>query len=461
MGYVGLPLACLFAKLYSVKGYDLNPDRVKHVNRGHDFTHETEPEVMADALRAGMRATDDINLLRKCNVYIICVPTPVDSENKPDLLPLKTASRAVGSILKSGDTVIYESSVYPGCTEEVCLPILEAASGLRCNQDFTVGYSPERINPGDKEHTVDKIKKIVSGTTPATVDFMEKLYGSILLNDTCRASSIKVAEATKVVENTQRDINIAFMNELTKIFKKIGINTAEVLKCAATKWNFIPLKPGLVGGHCIGIDPYYLIHCAEEHGVYPRLIAEARNVNESMGPFLAESLIKEMASRKMRVVGSKILIMGFAFKANCADIRNTKVADVYQTLKQFTDDVSIYDPLVDADEVRRDYGINIMTGNLANHKNEFDAVLLCVAHDTFRTFDTHSLIRNNGIVYDSMYILPDADCYLYGEPKLAYNNMEARQTANADATHADAKEAGRAVVTVDIAGTIGGQGKIK
>lgn len=429
MGYVGLPLACLFAKLYPVKGYDLNSERVNLVNRGNDFTHETEPGVIANALIAGMRATDDISLLRECNVYVICVPTPVDCENHPDLTPLKTASNAVGGILKSGDTVIYESSVYPGCTEEVCIPILEAASGLRCNQDFTVGYSPERINPGDKEHTVAKIKKIVSGTTAATVDFMENLYGSVLLNGTCRASSIKVAEAAKVVENTQRDINIAFMNELTKIFKKIGINTADVLKCAATKWNFIPLKPGLVGGHCIGIDPYYLIHCAEEHGVYPRLIAEARNVNESMGPFIAESLIKEMASRKMRIVGSRILIMGFAFKANCADIRNTKVADVYHTLKQFTDDVSIYDPLVDADEVRRDYGINIMTGNLANHKNKFDAVLLCVAHDTFRTFNAHSLIRNNGIVYDAMYILPDADCYLYGEAEPASHDMEAQKRA--------------------------------
>lgn len=431
MGYVGLPLACLFAKLYPVKGYDLNSDRVKLVNRGNDFTHETEPGVIANALTAGMRATDDISLLCACNVYVICVPTPVDSENHPDLTPLRTASRAVGGILKSGDTVIYESSVYPGCTEEVCIPILEAASGMRCNQDFTVGYSPERINPGDKEHTVAKVKKIVSGTTPATVDFMEKLYGSVLLNGTCRASSIKVAEAAKVVENTQRDINIAFMNELTKIFKKIGINTAEVLKCAATKWNFIPLKPGLVGGHCIGIDPYYLIHCAEEHGVYPRLIAEARNVNESMGPFIADSLIKEMASRKIRIVGSRILIMGFAFKANCADIRNTKVADVYNTLKQFTDDVLIYDPLVDADEVRRDYGINIMTGNLANHKNKFDAVLLCVAHDAFRSFNAHSLIRDNGIVYDAMYIMPDADCYLYGEADTASSDTEAQQKAGA------------------------------
>lgn len=415
MGYVGLPLACMFAKLYPVIGYDLNPDRVKLINRGNDFTHETEPEVLSSALRSGMKATDNVNDLSECNVYIVCVPTPVDTKNEPDLRPLQTASAAVGKLLGKGDVVIYESSVYPGCTEEVCVPLLEQGSGMTLNNGFTVGYSPERINPGDTEHTVEKIQKIISASTPATVDLMEQIYGSILLNGVCRASTIKVAEAAKVVENTQRDINIAFMNELVTIFNELGISTADVLRCAATKWNFVHAKPGLVGGHCIGVDPYYLIHCAEAHGVHPHLITEARNVNESMASFVANSLIKEMSARRIKVQGARILIAGFAFKANCADIRNTKVADVYRTLQLFTDNITIFDPLVDADEVERDYGINVLVGNMMDHRNEYDAVLLCVAHDVFRSFNMHTLVRSGGIVYDAMYMLPDADCYLYGE----------------------------------------------
>lgn len=415
MGYVGLPLACMFAKLYPVIGYDLNPDRVNLINRGNDFTHETEPNVLSLALRAGMKATDNLNDLQQCNVYIICVPTPVDSNNKPDLTSLRTASTAVGSLLKRGDMVIYESSVYPGCTEEVCVPLLEQGSGMTCNNGFAVGYSPERINPGDKEHTVEKIQKIISASSPAAVDLMEKLYGSILLNGVCRASTIKVAEAAKVVENTQRDINIAFMNELTQIFNQLGISTADVLRCAATKWNFVPAKPGLVGGHCIAVDPYYLIHCAEEHGVHPHLITEARQVNENMASFIANSLVKTMAERGIKVQGARILIAGFAFKANCADIRNTKVVDVYKTLRLYTDDVTVLDPLVDAAEVERCYGIKVLTGNVLDYQNNYDAVLLCVAHDVFRSFNMHSLTKQGGIVYDAMYTLPDADYYLYGE----------------------------------------------
>lgn len=415
MGYVGLPLACLFAKLYPVRGYDLNRDRVDRINRGDDFTHEVGRGMLSAALHSGMKCGNDISLLAGCNVYIICVPTPVDSNKRSDLAPLKAASREVGGVLKRGDIVVYESSVYPGCTDEVCIPILEQASGMRCNDGFTVGYSPERINPGDTEHTVDKIKKIVSGSTPATTIFLERLYGSVLLNGTCRASSIRVAEAAKIVENTQRDINIAFANELVRIFKRLHISTADVLQCAATKWNFMPVKPGLVGGHCIGVDPYYLIHCAEQHGVTPRLIKDARVVNEDMAPFIANALIDEMSARKMRITGSKILVLGFTFKANCSDIRNTKVADVYNKLRQFTDFVSVYDPLVDPAEAQREYGMEIMTGGLDEHRSCFDAVLLCVAHDVFRQIDLHSLVRPGGMVYDAMGCAPGADCSLYGE----------------------------------------------
>lgn len=411
LGYVGLPLACMFARRYSVIGIDNNPVRIDSLRLAEDDTLEVERAVLAARLSTNLRLTIDEKDLSDCNVYIVCVPTPVDKANNPDLTPLKEASRLLGRLLKKGDVVIYESSVYPGCTEHDCVPVLVTASGLEYNKDFFVGYSPERINPGDKEHTVENIVKIVSGSTPATADFVEQLYGSVLKNGTCKASSIKVAEAAKVIENTQRDVNIALMNELCTIFRSMGISTSEVLDCASTKWNFVNVRPGLVGGHCIGIDPYYLIHEAWSHKVYPRLIMEARTINENMGRFISETLVKYMMSRRIHVVDSKILLLGFAFKANCADTRNTKVKDVYDYLHGFTDHVSVYDPLADKDEVARHYKIDLLD-NIGSHKLEFDAVILCVAHKEFMSMDIRSMLNSRGILFDAMNVLPDADYYL-------------------------------------------------
>lgn len=417
LGYVGLPLACLMAKKYAVTGFDTNAERVACINSGHDFTNDIGHEQLAAAHQRGLRAFTNIDALRECDVYIICVPTPVDEHNNPDLTPLVAASRSVGSVLGRGDTVVYESSVYPGCTEDVCVPQLEAVSGLTLNRDFSVGYSPERINPGDKTHTVEKIKKIVSGSSPQAADFVERLYDSVLLGGTCRASSIMVAEAAKVVENTQRDVNIALMNELAKVFKAMNVNMADVLRCARTKWNFVDVKPGLVGGHCISVDPYYLIRCAENHGVHPALMCEARSVNESMGTYVANDVIHQMAHQRKRIINAKILILGFAFKANCPDVRNTKVKDVRNTLLQYTDNVDVYDPWVDADTVERHYGFRPITDGIAHHEGAYDAVVLCVSHREFLSMDIESLVKPDGFVYDAMGVLSDADGYLYGTEK--------------------------------------------
>lgn len=411
LGYVGLPLACLFARLYPVIGFDCNGARVKKLLSAEDDTCEVDGSTLQALLGSNLHLTADAQEMKDCNVYIICVPTPVDSDNNPDLTPLREASKTVGGMLKRGDIVVYESSVYPGCTEHDCVPVLIAESGLKYNEDFFAGYSPERINPADKQHTVENITKVVSGSTPETADFVEQLYGSVLKNGTCKASSIKVAEAAKVVENTQRDVNIALMNELCTIFRAMGISTTEVLDCAATKWNFVNVRPGLVGGHCIGVDPYYLIHGAWAHKVYPRLIMESRTVNENMARFIAEELVKYMMGRRIHVVDSHILILGMAFKANCPDTRNTKVEDVYEFLTALTDHVSVYDPLVSRDEVKRHYGINLLD-NPELHKAEFDAVILCVPHREFLNMDLRSLVKPGGIVFDAMNVLPDADYYL-------------------------------------------------
>lgn len=411
LGYVGLPLACLFARQYKVVGMDTNKERVNSLLNAEDATCEVSHSTLASCLASNLCLTADPKGLCDCNVYVICVPTPVDKDNNPDLTPLKEASKTIGKVLKKGDVVIYESSVYPGCTENDCVPVLCAVSGMKYNEDFFVGYSPERINPGDKEHTVENITKIVSGSTPATADLVERLYGSVLKNGTCRASSIKVAEAAKVVENTQRDVNIALMNELCTIFRAMDISTTEVLNCASTKWNFVNVRPGLVGGHCIGVDPYYLVHGAWAHKVYPRLIMESRTINENMGRFISEVLVRCMMGRRIHVVDSRILILGFAFKANCPDTRNTKVKDVYDRLQGFTNHVSVYDPLVNRDEAERHYGIALID-HIEEHVAEFDAVILCVGHKEFLSMEIRSLVKEHGIVFDAMNVLPDADYYL-------------------------------------------------
>lgn len=412
LGYVGLPLACLFARRYDVTGFDCNRTRIDSLTlHAEDVTCEVGRDTLNTLLNGNLKLTSDAEALQSCNVYIICVPTPVDEDNNPDLTPLLEASRTVGNFLKKGDVVIYESSVYPGCTEHDCVPVLAAVSGLEYNEDFFVGYSPERINPGDKEHTVENITKIVSGSTSATADFVEQLYESVLRNGTCKASSIKVAEAAKVVENTQRDVNIALVNELCSVFRAMGISTTEVLRCAATKWNFVNVRPGLVGGHCIGVDPYYLIHGAWSHKVYPRLIMESRAINENMGRFVSEAFVRCLMEKRIHVVDSKILILGFAFKANCPDIRNTKVEDVYECLRGFTDNVFVHDPLVDREEALHHYGISLLDST-TKHKAEFDAVILCVAHREFLQMNIRMLLNGRGIIFDAMNVLPDADYYL-------------------------------------------------
>lgn len=411
LGYVGLPLACLFAERYQVTGFDKNKERTEALRNGKDDTEEVDLERLETLLAGNLAIENDEDALSDCNVYIICVPTPVDSNNNPELSPLKGASRTVGKYLKKDDVVVYESSVYPGCTENNCVPVLEGVSGLEYNRDFFVGYSPERINPGDRKHTVENIIKIVSGSNLETLDFIDRLYSSVLKGGTCRAPSIRVAEAAKVVENTQRDVNIALMNELCSIFRAMDIPTNDVLKCASTKWNFMPVKPGLVGGHCIGVDPYYLIHGAWANGVYPRLIMDARVINENMAKYVSEALIQKMINHKIHIVDSKILILGFAFKPDCPDIRNTKVADVHTLFRSFTQDVYVYDPQVNRNEVQKQYGVSLVT-DIDALRGTFDAILLCVGHKEFRTMDLRSLLNGHGILFDAMNVLPDADYYL-------------------------------------------------
>lgn len=405
LGYVGFPLACLFATKYDVMGFDINPARIDELNRGVDSTKEVDEEKLRQASANGMRCTTEIEDLKDCNVYIVTVPTPIDGNRQPDLEPLIKASRSVGKVISTGDIVIYESTVYPGVTEEICVPEIEKVSGLKLNKDFYAGYSPERINPGDKVHTVEKICKITSGSTPEIAEVIDRLYNSVLLNGTHKATSIKVAEAAKIIENTQRDVNIAFMNEIAKIFNAMGIETQDVLQAASTKWNFINIHPGLVGGHCISVDPYYLIQRAQLSGVLPRVMTEARRINDSMGDYVANQIVKLMNLHDVRVKDSKILLLGFAFKENCPDTRNTKVIDIYHTLKQYTGNIIIYDPWVNKENVRKEFGLEIISEGLESMEGTFDAISLCVAHDEFMNLNLRKLTRPEGVIYDVKGVL--------------------------------------------------------
>ncbi len=400
LGYVGLPLACLFARKYGVVGFDIRQERIDELNAGHDATMEIGEEALRKALDGNLTCTSDVAALKVCNVYIVTVPTPVDDYNVPDLTALKEASRLVGGVLKKGDTVIYESTVYPGVTEEVCIPVIEQVSGLACNRDFFAGYSPERINPGDKERTVENIRKITSGSTPATARFVDELYGSVLLGGTFPVSSIKVAEAAKIIENTQRDVNIALMNEIAFVMNTMGIDTNEVIDAAATKWNFLPFRPGLVGGHCISVDPYYLIQKARMNGLIPRLMTEARLVNESMGGYVANEVVRCMAHNRVVAKDSDILMLGFTFKENCPDFRNTKVVEIYKHLSDYTGNITVFDPWIDSVAVRERYGIVVETDPAVLAGKLFDAVVHCVSHSCFRQMDLRGLCRPQGIVYD-------------------------------------------------------------
>ncbi len=407
LGYVGLPLARLFSTRFPTIGYDMNSARVQRLMQGHDATREVSDELLQAAIANGFRCTDNIEEIRDCNVYIVAVPTPVDNKNTPDLSPLIGASTTVGKVISQGDIVIYESTVYPGVTEEECLPVVEKVSGLKFNTDFYAGYSPERINPGDKEHTVEKIKKVTSGSTPEIADYVDRLYNSVLVNGTHKASSIKVAEASKIIENSQRDVNIAFMNELAKIFNAMGIDTHDVIEAASSKWNFIKLQPGLVGGHCISVDPYYLIQKAQVYGVLPRVMSAARRLNDGMGDYVANRTIQAMNKKGVLVKDARILILGFTFKENCPDIRNTRVIDIFSTLREYTANITIYDPWANSDNVEREYGVRTTGGDMRSLEGQFDAVILAVAHNEFKNTDVRRFLRiDNGVVYDVKGILP-------------------------------------------------------
>lgn len=407
LGYVGLPLARLFSTKYETIGFDMNQQRVNSLMAGHDSTLEVDDELLREALRCGFVCTTNLDLIRDCNFYVVAVPTPVDDNNRPDLKPLWGASETVGKVISKGNIVVYESTVYPGVTEEECLPVVERVSGLKFNVDFFAGYSPERINPGDKEHSVERIKKVTSGSTPEIADIIDRVYNSVLINGTHRASSIKVAEASKIIENAQRDVNIAFMNELAKIFNAMGIDTTEVIEAAASKWNFIKLKPGLVGGHCISVDPYYLIQKAQVYGVLPRVMFAARRLNDGMGAYVANQTIKYMNKKGIMVKGAKILLLGITFKENCPDIRNTKIVDIYHTLKEYTNNIVIYDPWADAMQVEREHGLILADKNYELLKGRFDVVILGVAHDEFKDKDIRGLLKDRklGLVYDVKGVL--------------------------------------------------------
>lgn len=403
LGYVGLPLARLFSTKYPTVGYDVNPDRVAELMAGHDSTCEVSDEQLRNAIDNGFRCTSDMEDIKDFNFYVVAVPTPVDENNRPNLAPLLAASETVGKVISKGDIVVYESTVYPGVTEEECIPMVERVSGLKFNADFFAGYSPERINPGDKVHTVEKIKKVTSGSTPEIADVVDSVYGSVLENGTHKAPSIKVAEASKIIENSQRDVNIAFMNELAKIFDAMGIDTQDVLDAAASKWNFIRMNPGLVGGHCIGVDPYYLIQKAQVYGVLPRIMTNARRLNDGMGTYVANQVIKCMNKKGILVKDSKILILGFSFKENCPDIRNTKIIDIWSTLSEYTGNITVCDPWADSVKAKREYGLDIVS---KLPEGRFDAVILAVAHDQFCGLDISSMVREGSVVYDVKGILP-------------------------------------------------------
>ena len=404
LGYVGLPLARLFSTKYPTIGFDMNRQRVEALMAGHDATLEVSDELLQEAIdKHGFRCTADLEEVRDCNFYVVAVPTPVDENNRPDLKPLWGASKTVGEVISRGDVVVYESTVYPGVTEEECLPVVERVSGLQFNVDFFAGYSPERINPGDKLHTVEKIKKVTSGSTPEIADYVDDVYNSVLVNGTHKAPSIRVAEASKIIENSQRDVNIAFMNELAKIFNAMDIDTHDVIEAASSKWNFIKLSPGLVGGHCISVDPYYLIQKAQVYGVLPRVMSNARRLNDGMGAYVANQTVKCMNKKGVLVKDAKILILGITFKENCPDIRNTKIVDIYHTLAEYTRHITVYDPWANPDRVWREYGIEVISDLPAE---KYDAAILAVAHREFEGLDVRSLVREGGVVYDVKGVLP-------------------------------------------------------
>jgi UDP-N-acetyl-D-galactosamine dehydrogenase len=420
LGYVGLPLARLFATKYPVVGFDINQRRIDELTRGVDSTREVESSLLAAVLKTnalpaegkGLLCTAQVEDIRDCSYYIITVPTPVDKYNRPDLTPLLKASQAVGSVLKRNDIVIYESTVYPGATEEDCVPVLEQYSGLQFNRDFYAGYSPERINPGDKEHTVEKIKKITSGSTKETGEKVDALYRSVITAGTHLAPSIKVAEAAKVIENSQRDINIAFVNELAKIFNSMGIDTHEVLKAASTKWNFLAFKPGLVGGHCIGVDPYYLAQKAQEYGYHPEIILAGRRMNDGMGEYIANQTVKGMIQHNIPVKGSNVLVLGITFKENCPDIRNSKVADVVKFLNEYGVNTTVYDPYASPEEVEHEYGITLSGDIEKLYKRKFGAIILAVAHASFKNIPASQLLVEGGFIYDVKGFLEKYDARL-------------------------------------------------
>lgn len=406
LGYVGLPLARLFSTKYKTVGFDMSQKRVDALTQGHDATLEVSDELLQSALANGFTCTTNPEDIRDCNFYVVAVPTPVDENNNPDLTPLYEASTTVGTVISKGDIVVYESTVYPGVTEDECIPVVEKVSGLKLNEDFFAGYSPERINPGDKLHTVEKIKKVTSGSTPEIGKIVNEVYASVITAGTHLAPSIKVAEAAKVIENSQRDINIAFVNELSKIFNKLGIDTQDVLEAASTKWNFLPFKPGLVGGHCIGVDPYYLAQCAQRHGYNPEIILAGRRMNDGMGEYVATETVKQMLKKGIQVLGAKILILGFTFKENCPDVRNTKVIDIYRTLAEYNVNLTVYDPWANPATARHEYGIEITNELPADH---FDAAILAVAHKDFAELDIQALLTSNHVIFDVKAVLPQEE----------------------------------------------------
>ena len=412
LGYVGLPLARLFATKYPVVGFDINQSRIEELRNGKDYTLEVEEDLLKSVLKSekdlenGLFLSANLEDIQDSNVYIITVPTPVDKNNRPDLTPLYKASETVGKVLKKGDIVIYESTVYPGATEEDCVPVLEKISGLKFNEDFFAGYSPERITPGDKEHTVEKILKVTAGSTPEIGKVVDNIYKSVITAGTHLAPTIKVAEAAKVIENSQRDINIAFVNELAKIFNLLDIDTHAVLEAAGTKWNFLPFKPGLVGGHCIGVDPYYLAQKAQEYGYHPEIILAGRRLNDSMGEYVASQVVKTMIKKKIKVSDSKVLMLGITFKENCPDVRNTKIVDVVSALEEYGINITIYDPWANPEEVRHEYGLDCINDlnasdfGLRTSDSRFDAIILGVSHKEFLDLDLESLKKDNAIIYD-------------------------------------------------------------
>ncbi|MBS97960.1 MAG: Vi polysaccharide biosynthesis UDP-N-acetylglucosamine C-6 dehydrogenase TviB [Oceanospirillaceae bacterium] len=410
LGYVGLPLAVEFGKRYPVTGFDISQPRIDELEAGHDGTLEVEDEALAQA--SNLHFTTSVSELAQCNVYIVTVPTPINGHKQPDLTPLLSASCMLGEVVSVGDIVIYESTVYPGATEEDCIPVIEQVSGLVYNRDFFAGYSPERINPGDKEHRVTTIKKVTSGSTPEVAALVDELYGSIITAGTHKASSIRVAEAAKVIENTQRDLNIALVNELAIIFNKLGIDTLEVLEAAGTKWNFLPFRPGLVGGHCIGIDPYYLTYKAQSAGYIPDVILAGRRINSNMGAYVADEMVKAMLKKRIHVCGSRILIMGLTFKENCPDLRNTRVIDILLALRDYGADVEIYDPWVDPQEAEEEYGVKPLS---SVPEGAYDGIVLAVAHQQFHQLGTEAIRRwgkPEHVLYDLKYVLPNGDADL-------------------------------------------------